>query len=99
MKTINPNILEEGNRMEVIKESPDEMETIVRCNNCGNETKYGNTRMCSSFVGCDNPITIDGVIYGSCYFDDLAPRVRKCEHRATLKAYRWRDKLKTKVGE
>ena len=101
MMTINPNVLNEGNQMEIIdsslyEETHDECDLIVRCNNCGLPTRYGMTRMCSGFVGCDNKI--DGI--GECYFDDLMPRVVKCHNSedSTLrklyrdgKLYRWRD--------
>lgn len=99
---INPNILDEGNQMELLKDSDDPMERIVRCNNCGKPTKYGETRMCSGFVGCDNKIEVDGKEI-ECYFDDLLPRVRKCHDSkdrneymlyATGKLYRWRDGIK-----
>lgn len=104
IKFINPNVLNEGNQMLVLKDNEDEMKVIIRCNNCGKPTEYGNTRMCSGFVGCDNEIIIDGVKYDSCYFDDLMPRVNK-EHEKHSdsyingKLYRYRDNLKTKVGE
>lgn len=96
---INPNILNEGNHMEVLISNEDEMEIVVRCNNCGQPTKYGETRMCSGFVGCDNKIIVDGNEV-ECYFGDLMPRVRKCHdsNDSTLRAlysqgkmYRWRD--------
>lgn len=96
---LNPNILNEGNEMEVLEYNDDEMEIVVRCNNCGKPTKYGETRMISGFVGCDNKMIIDGKEV-ECYFDDLMPRVRKCHDAAdkTLyelyrsgKLYRYRD--------
>ena len=64
---INPNVLNEGNQMEILDNSKyletyDECDLIVRCNNCGLPTRYGETRMCSGFVGCDNKITIDAII-------------------------------------
>ena len=99
---INPNILNEGNHMEILEYSDDEMEMIVRCNNCGQPTKYGETRMISGFVGCDNKIIVDGKEV-ECYFDDLAPRVMKCHDTddptlrnlyTTGKLYRWRDGAK-----
>ena len=98
-KYINPNILNEGNQMLVLQDNDDEMEVIVRCNNCGQPTKYGETRMCSGFVGCDNKIIVDGKEV-ECYFGDLMPRVRKCHdsNDPTLynlysqgKMYRFRD--------
>ena len=99
---INPNILDEGNQMELIQDNEDELERIVRCNNCGQPTKYGETRMCSGFVGCDNTIQVNGKkIY--CYFDDLMPRVMHYKHSdkeqdrslyRTGKVYRWRDGIK-----
>lgn len=102
-KYINPNILDEGNWMEILKdnedENEDEMERIVRCNNCGQLTKYGMTRMCNGFVGCDNKIEINGKEV-ECYFGDLMPRVREYKYSGnpykynlykTGKLYRWRD--------
>ena len=80
-------------------ETHDESDLIVRCNNCGLPTKYGETRMCSGFVGCDNKIIIDGKEV-ECYFGDLQPRVIKYhdskdeEDRKIYlsgKLYRWRD--------
>ena len=96
-KYINPNILDEGNQMELIKENEDIMECKVRCNNCGNIVKYGGTRMCSGFVGCDSKMTINGKRV-ECYFGDLMPRVMKYkenqdERYRTGKVYRWRDKI------
>ena len=81
MKMINPNILNEGNQMIILDDSKfietkDEFDLIVRCNNCGQPTKYRETRMCSGFVGCDNKIKVDGKEV-ECYFGDLMPRVRK----------------------
>lgn len=99
---INPNILDEGNQIELIQDNEDVMERIVRCNNCGQPTKYGNTRMCSGFVGCDNIIKVNGKEI-QCYFDDLMPRVRKYHDSnnqdernlyRTGKVYRWRDGIK-----
>lgn len=97
---LNPNILDEGNQMEVLECSGNDMlDYIVRCNNCGKPTKYGETRMINGFVGCDNKMVIDGQEV-ECYFEDLMPRVRKCHDTAdkTLyelyrsgKLYRWRD--------
>lgn len=96
---INPNILNEGNQMELIQDSADEMKRIVRCNNCGRPTEYGLTRMCSGFVGCDNKIDVNGKKI-ECYFDDLMPRVIKYKNSSkederqlyrTGKVYRWRD--------
>ena len=98
---INPNILDEGNNMEILDYSKyyithDNCDLIVRCNNCGKPTRYGETRMISGYVGCDN--IIDGI--GECYFDDLMPRVIKYhdsedskerELYTTGKLYRWRD--------
>lgn len=98
-KYINPNILDEGNQMELIEDNENPMERIVRCNNCGKPTKYGETRMCSGFVGCDNKIEVDGKEI-ECYFDDLMPRVMRCHDSKdkndyvlyqTGKLYRWRD--------
>lgn len=34
MDCINPNILDEGNQMELIQDNEDDMLKIVRCNNC-----------------------------------------------------------------
>ena len=95
MKYINPNILNEGNYMEVLEEHEDEMEVIVRCNNCGKPTKYGLTRMCSGFVGCDNKIIVDGKEV-ECYFDDLMPRIMEYKENQydkyrEGKVYRYRD--------
>lgn len=94
-KYINPNILDEGNQMELIEDNEDPMKRIVRCNNCGQPTEYGKTRMCSGFVGCDNIIEIDGKEV-ECYFGDLMPRVMYAHDNQTLeyktgKIYRWRD--------
>ena len=93
---INPNILNEGNQMEILQYNDDEMEMIVRCNNCGKPTKYGETRMCSGYVGCDNKITVNGKEV-ECYFDDLMPRImeyktNQYEKYQQRKMYRWRDK-------
>lgn len=93
---INPNILNEGNNMEILEYNDDEMEMIVRCNNCGQPTRYGDTRMCSGFVGCDNKIKVNGKEI-ECYFDDLMPRVMDYkENNYELyrqgKVYRLRDK-------
>ena len=99
---INPNILDEGNQMELIEDNEDELKRIVRCNNCGQATEYGKTRMCSGFVGCDNKITVNGKEI-QCYFDDLMPRVIKYHDSnneslynlyKTGKVYRWRDGAK-----
>lgn len=99
MKYINPNILDEGNQMELIQDNDNAMERIVRCNNCGKPTKYGETRMISGFVGCDNKINIKGKEV-ECYFDDLMPRVMRCHDSSNVdeyelyrtgKLYRWRD--------
>ena len=98
-KYINPNILDEGNQMEILEENEDKLEMIVRCNNCGKPTKYGLTRMCSGFVGCDNKIEVNGKEV-ECYFGDLMPRVREYHDSnnpdkytlyRTGKLYRWRD--------
>lgn len=99
-KYINPNILNEGNHMEVLDTSEfektfDELDLIVKCNNCGQPTKFGKTRMCSGFVGCDNKIVIDGE-EKECYFDDLMPRVveyknNQYEKYRERKVYRFRD--------
>lgn len=95
VKLINPNILNEGNHLEVLEENDDEMEVIVRCNNCGQPTKYGLTRMISGFVGCDNKIKVDGKEV-ECYFGDLQPRVLHYKENdreiyTSGKVYRWRD--------
>ena len=92
---LNPNILNEGNHMEILQENEDEMKMIVRCNNCGQPTEYGKTRMISGFVGCDNKIMIDGKEV-ECYFEDLMPRVMDWKENhyelyKTGKPYRWRD--------
>lgn len=98
---INPNILDEGNEMELLKDNKDEMKRIVRCNNCGQPTEYGMTRMCSGFVGCDNKIEINGKKV-ECYFEDLMPRVMKYKNSRNHseyeqyrlgKLYRWRDNI------
>lgn len=94
-KYINPNILNEGNHMEILEENDDEMKMIVRCNNCGKPTEYGYTRMISGFVGCDNKINVNGKEV-ECYFGDLQPRVLdyKENHREKYisgKVYRYRD--------
>lgn len=84
---------------EELIENEDEMKMIVRCNNCGQPTEYGNTRMCSGFVGCDNKIDINGKEV-ECYFEDLMPRVMKYHDSENKdeyelyrkgKVYRWRD--------
>lgn len=85
------------------RETEDECDLIVRCNNCGKPTKYGDTRMISGFVGCDNIITVNGKEV-ECYFEDLMPRVMKYKQEYqeskyqdknnlyhTGKVYRWRD--------
>jgi len=99
MVTINPNVLDEGNSMELLKDNEDEMEIIVRCNNCGKPTKYGQTRMISGFVGCDNKIIVNGKEV-ECYFGDLQPRVITYRESGDPgayeiyrkgKVYRWRD--------
>lgn len=101
---LNPNILDEGNQMQIediskYLETKDEMDIIVHCNNCGQPTEYGKTRMISGFVGCDNKIIIDGKEI-ECYFDDLMPRVLKYkdgygtelyEIYRSGKVYRFRD--------
>lgn len=102
---INPNILNEGNQMEVVEYNEDMMEMIVRCNNCGKPTKYGETRMINGFVGCDNKINIRGKEI-ECYFEDLMPRVIEAKKQFqrtrfkdknniyhTGKVYRYRDKV------
>lgn len=43
----------------IIKDDPDEMEVIIKCPYCGQETKVGLTYMISGFVGCEN-----------CYFEE-----------------------------
>ena len=96
MKLINPNILNEGNQMVVLEENEDEMEMIVLCNNCGKPTKYGQTRMISGFVGCDNKIIINGK-KKECYFDDLMPRIMEYKNNQYNKyregkVYRFRDR-------
>jgi len=92
---INPNILDEGNQMEVLEYNDDRMKMIVRCNNCGQATEYGKTRMISGFVGCDNKIIVNGKEV-ECYFEDLMPRVMDWKENhydlyRTGKVYRWRD--------
>lgn len=104
MKMINPNVLDEGNYMMILddtkyQQTHDNCDLIVMCNNCGQPTEYGKTRMCCGYVGCDNKITIDGKEV-ECYFGDLQPRVMKCHdsNDPTLrklyvsgKLYRFRD--------
>jgi ssDNA-binding Zn-finger/Zn-ribbon topoisomerase 1 len=63
-----------GPLMEILEDNEDDLEVVVRCLNCGQPTKYGNTRMISGFVGCDNKIKVDGKEM-RCYYDDLMPRV------------------------
>lgn len=97
MLKINPNILDEGNQMEILEPNVDEMKMIVRCNNCGQPTEYGKVRMISGFVGCDNKITVNGKKV-ECYFGDLQPRVidyKENHHELyrTGKVYRWRDNI------
>lgn len=43
----------------IIKDDPDEMDVIIKCPYCGQETKVGLTYMISGFVGCEN-----------CYFEE-----------------------------
>ena len=101
---INPNILDEENWMAIVDnskylETHDELDLILRCNNCGQATPYGKTRMISGFVGCDNKINVNGKEV-ECYFGDLQPRVinykesygtELYEKYRTGKVYRWRD--------
>lgn len=94
-KYINPNILDEGNQMELIEDNEDYLLRMVRCNNCGNIIPYGSTRMICGFVGCDSKINIDGKEI-KCFFDDLMPRVMRYKENQspkykTGKVYRWRD--------
>ena len=107
MEYINPNILNEGNHMEILEPNEDEMEMIVRCNNCGKPTKYGKARMISGFVGCDNKIIVNGKEV-ECYFDDLMPRVLALKNSDNLKlydiyrkgkVYRWRDGVDGGINE
>lgn len=103
MEYINPNILNEGNQMEILEPNDDEMEMIVRCNNCGKPTRYGNTRMISGFVGCDNKIIVDGKEV-ECYFGDLQPRViyyhdNQTKEYKTGKVYRWRDNAEGGIND
>ena len=97
-KWINPNILDEGNQMEVLHEEIDSMKTIVRCNNCGKPTVYGNTRMISGYVGCDNKIKVNNKVL-TCY-EDLSNRVMSYHNSndpfiyklyVSGLVYRWRD--------
>lgn len=60
--------------LEVIEDQDDLMEVIVRCPNCGQPTPFGLTRMISGYIGCDNDFK-----GGSCYFDDLMPRVMQAK--------------------
>lgn len=94
-KMLNPNILDEGNQMEILEDNEDRLKIIVRCNNCGKPTEYGKTRMISGFVGCDNEVKIYGY-RTECYFGDLMPRIVKYKENQTEeykkgKVYRWRD--------
>lgn len=103
MKVINPNILNEGNQMEILEDNPDMMKMIVRCNNCGKPTEYAYTRMCSGFVGCDNKIIVDGKEV-ECYFGDLMPRIMDWKENhydlyRTGKVYRWRDNADGGINE
>ena len=105
---INPNILDEGNHMEILDNSKylktgNECDLIVRCNNCGKPTQYGFTRMCSGFVGCDNKIKINGKEV-ECYFDDLMLRIMEYKNNQydkyrKGKVYRWRDGNTEYYGE
>lgn len=100
---INPNVLNEGNHLEILEYNDDEMEMIVRCNNCGQPTKYGETRMCSGFIGCDNKISINDKEV-ECYFDDLMPRIMEYKNNQydkyrEGKVYRWRDGNTEYYGE
>lgn len=103
MKMINPNILNERNHMEVLESNIDEMKMIVRCNNCGQPTEYGKTRMISGFVGCDNKMIVNGKEV-ECYFGDLMPRVIDWKENhydlyRTGKVYRWRDNADGGINE
>lgn len=59
-----------GETAEIIIDHEDEMDVIIRCPNCGQATKYGETRMISGYTGCDQPYKD-----GGCYWNDLMPRV------------------------
>ncbi len=98
MKMLNPNILDEGNQMEILEDNDYDLDIVVRCNNCGKPTKYGDIRMISGFVGCDNIINVDGkeiecmedlmnrvIYYKSNYGTPLYEKYR------SGKVYRWRD--------
>ena len=103
MLKINPNILDEGNHIEVLEYNNDEMKMIVRCNNCGKPTEYGKTRMISGFVGCDNKMIINGKEV-ECYFEDLMPRVidyKENHHELYTKGkvYRWRGNADGGINE
>ena len=92
---MNPNILDEGNQLEVIEDNEDIMKRKIRCNNCGNIVEFGTTRMCSGFVGCDSDIKVNGQIV-PCYFGDLMPRVMRYKRNQSPeyrngKVYRYRD--------
>lgn len=103
---LNPNILDEGNQMEILDvtdfyKTGDQLDIVLRCNNCGQPTKYAYTRMCSGFVGCDNKININGNEV-ECYFGDLMPRVMKYKNSddkdlyemyRSGNVYRWRDEV------
>ena len=59
MKKARLSIFNRDSDAEIIQESEDEMETIIRCPYCGKPTTIGDTLMISGFVGCPN-----------CYWDN-----------------------------
>lgn len=82
-----------GPRMQILQDAEEDDDVIVKCLNCGQPTRYGKTRMCSGYVGCDNKINVDGKEI-ECYFGDLLPRVldaRKNNKNSYTKGklYRW----------
>lgn len=60
----------------VLEDNQDLMEVVVKCPNCGQPTKYGETRMISGYIGCDNKYRGK-----ECYFDDLMPRILEAKER------------------
>lgn len=60
-----------GKHVKVIKPHENLSYAIIECPNCGQPTWYGETRMISGYVGCDNRLPNGR----KCYFGDLQPRV------------------------
>lgn len=82
-----------GPRMQILQDAENDDDVIVRCLNCGQPTRYGETRMCSGYVGCDNKIKVKGK-EKDCYFGDLLPRVLDTRQNnrdlyVRGKLYRW----------